>query len=79
MPGIWCNCYTGYFIWWLFAVVLSQFVHDYFCAFVIYMFWKLNLRLYTVQLMGNMNLLLQGDADSALDRLWAKKKAELGQ
>jgi hypothetical protein len=22
---------------------------------------------------------LQGDADSALDRLWAKKKAELGQ
>jgi len=24
-------------------------------------------------------LLLQGDADSALDRLWAKKKAELGQ
>jgi small subunit ribosomal protein S21e len=31
------------------------------------------------QLMGNINLLLQGDADSALDRLWAKKKAELGQ
>jgi hypothetical protein len=29
--------------------------------------------------MGNINLLLQGDADSALDRLWAKKKAELGQ
>lgn len=23
--------------------------------------------------------LLQGDADSALDRLWAKKKAEIGQ
>jgi hypothetical protein len=25
------------------------------------------------------NLWLQGDADSALDRLWAKKKVELGQ
>jgi hypothetical protein len=46
MPGIWSNCYTGYFIWWLFAIVLSQFAHDYFCAFVLYMFWKLNLRLY---------------------------------
>jgi hypothetical protein len=29
--------------------------------------------------MGSVDVWLQGDADSALDRLWAKKKAELGQ
>jgi len=28
---------------------------------------------------GNSSCMMQGDADSALDRLWAKKKAELGQ
>jgi small subunit ribosomal protein S21e len=31
----------------------------------------------TFALCGNVRA--QGDADSALDRLWAKKKAELGQ
>jgi hypothetical protein len=41
MPGIWSNCYTDYFIWCLSAIVLSEFVHDYLCAFVLYMFLEI--------------------------------------
>ena len=38
-----------------------------------------NLLLIVVGLVCAVVLITQGDADSALDRLWAKKKAELGQ